>query len=228
MGATFLDRKTYSVADAARILRVPPSTLRWWLEGGSKRGKTYPPVIRPSPTGEFTLTWAEFVESGLLCQYRRELHVRLHEIRAFIDRLREEEANEHPLALHKPWVGEGSHLLLEMQKESGLPGELWLIAPASNQLVLTDPAASFLKRVEWEDGWPIAWRPHQDEASPVRCLPVRRFGRPSIEGISTEAIVEHLDGGEDEIEVAEQFGLGLADVQWAQAYELSRRTPLAA
>ena len=30
VGAAFLDRKTYSVADAATILRVPPSTLRDW------------------------------------------------------------------------------------------------------------------------------------------------------------------------------------------------------
>ena len=94
--------------------------------------------------------------------------------------------------------------------------------------LLTGPAASFLKRVEWDDGWPIAWKPHHDDASPVRCLPERRFGRPSIEGISTEAIVEHLDGGEDEEDVAEQFGLEPAEVQWAQAYELSRKTPLAA
>lgn len=27
------------MADAAKILRVPQSTLRWWLEGGSKRGR---------------------------------------------------------------------------------------------------------------------------------------------------------------------------------------------
>ena len=86
MGVTFLDRKIYTVADASKILRVPGSTLRWWLEGKTTRGKKYPPVIRTAPTGDFTLTWAEFVESGLLCQYRRELHVRLHEIRTFIDR----------------------------------------------------------------------------------------------------------------------------------------------
>ncbi len=228
MGVTFLDRKIYSVADASNILRVPDSTLRWWLDGRTSRGKTYPPVIRPAPTGDFTLTWAEFVEVGLLCQYRRELHVRLHEIRTFIDRLRQKEGIEHPLARHRPWVGEGSRLLLEMQEKSELPGDLWLIAPANNQLVMTDPAASFLRRIEWEEGWPIAWKPHQDDASPVRCLPARRFGRPSIEGISTEAVVEHLDGGEDEEEVARQFGLELEEVQWAQSYELSRSAPLAA
>lgn len=43
-----------------------------------------------------------------------------------------------------------------------------------------------------------------------------------------QAIVEHLDGGEDEEEVAEQFDLSLDDVRWAPSYELSRRTPAAA
>jgi uncharacterized protein (DUF433 family) len=59
-------------------------------------------------------------------------------------------------------------------------------------------------------------------------LPTLRFGRPSIGGISTEAIVEHLDGGEDEEEVAEQFDLSIDDVRWARSYELSRRAPAAA
>ncbi len=61
-----------------------------------------------------------------------------------------------------------------------------------------------------------------DEASPVRCRPDHRFGRPTIAGISTAAIVEHLDGGETESEVAEQFDLGLESVRWAAAYETSR------
>lgn len=225
---TTLHRAVYSEADAGEILRVPPSTLHWWLEGGKRRDRVYPPVIRPEPTGSRSLSWGEFVEAALLRQYRRQLDVELHEIRTFITKLREKEGIPYPLAHCRPWVGEGRRLLLELQKESGLPGELWLVAPASDQLVLTEPAASFLKRVEWNEDLPVAWRPHQDEASPVRCRPTQRFGRPSIAGISTEVIVEHLDGGEDEEEVAEQFGLSLSNVRWARAYELSRQTPSAA
>lgn len=225
---TTLDREVYSEADAAEILRVPVSTLHWWLEGGTRRNKTYAPVIRPEPTGSRSLTWAEFVEAGLLRQYRRELQVDLHEIRTFISKLRDKEGVPYPLAHYKPWVGEGRHLLLELQQAAQLPGELWLVAPASNQIVLTEPAAAFLRRVEWEADLPVGWRPHEDESSPVRCRPTARFGRPSIGGISTEAIVEHLDGGEEENEVAEQFGLSLDDVRWARAYELSRRAPAAA
>ncbi len=223
-----LDREVYSEADAAEILRVAPSTLHWWLEGRQQGSKVYAPVLRPEPTGSRSLTWAEFVEAALLRQYRREFQVRLQEIRDFIATLREKEGVPYPLAHYRPWVGEGRRLLLEMQQKSQLPGELWLVAPASDQLVLTEPAASFLKRVEWDDDLPVAWRPHDDDASPVRCRPTQRFGRPSIGGVSTEAIVEHLDGGEDEEEVAEQFDLSLDDVRWARSYELSRRTPTAA
>lgn len=225
---TILGTEIYSEADAAEILRVPQATLHWWLEGGKRRNTVYPPVIRPEPTGKRVLSWAEFVEAGLLRQYRRDLDVKLPEIRTFIAKLRDTEGVPYPLAHYRPWVGEGRRLLLELQQQSELPGELWLVAPASDQVLLTEPAASFLRRVEWDADLPVAWRPHDDEASPVRCRPTLRFGRPSIGGISTEVIVEHLDGGEDEEEVAEQFSLSIDDVRWARSYELSRRTPTAA
>lgn len=223
-----LERVVYSERDAAEILRVAPSTLHWWLEGGKRGNTLYSPVIRPEPSGQRSVTWAEFVEAALLRQYRRELEVKLHEIRSFIAKLRDKVGAPYPLAHFRPWVGEGRRLLLELQQEAALPGELWLVAPASDQILLTDPAASFLKRVEWDADLPVAWRPHEDQASPVRCRPTMRFGKPSIGGISTEAIVEHLDGGEDEAAVAEQFGLSLDDVRWAFAYELSHRTLSAA
>lgn len=53
----------YTEAAAAELLRVAPPTLRWWLEGRLPR---YRPVIRVEPTGSRVVTWAEFVEAGLL------------------------------------------------------------------------------------------------------------------------------------------------------------------
>jgi uncharacterized protein (DUF433 family) len=221
--ADLLLTELYSLNDAASLLGVPPSTLYWWLDGGKRHGKQYPPVIRPESTGSRIVNWAEFIEAGLLRQYRAELGVKLSELRGFIDRLRESTGVQYPLAFYKPWVGEGQQLMLELQLETELAGDLWLIAPASNQLVMTDIAASFLRRVDWEDGRASAWRPHDDPRSPVRCSPTSRFGRPAIGGISTEAIVEHLAAGEDAEEVAEQFDLTVEEVQWASAYELSHR-----
>jgi len=223
-----LNRRVYSLADAAEILRISPSTLGWWLDGGKRGRRSYPPVIRVKPTGERSLTWAEFVEAGLLRQYRRTLGVRLNEIRGFVAALRNELGVEHPLAHARPWVGEGPQLLMRFQQECNLPGDLWLIAPVSGQLMQLPAAESFVQRVEWDDDLPVSWRPHDDAASPVRCRPDRRFGHPAVCGISTSTIFEHLDGGESEEEVADQFDLSLQNVRWAAAYETSRAVPLAA
>jgi hypothetical protein len=46
-------------------------------------------VIRAEPRDTRTVTWAEFVEAGMLRQYRRELLVPMLELRSFIDRLRD-------------------------------------------------------------------------------------------------------------------------------------------
>lgn len=84
-----LNREMFSEAEAARLLTVPQSTLHYWLEGGERRGRSYRPVLRAEPTGARVVTWAEFIEAGLLRQYRRALRVPMAELRAFIDRLRD-------------------------------------------------------------------------------------------------------------------------------------------
>jgi uncharacterized protein (DUF433 family) len=167
VSVTILEREMYTEAAAARLLRVAPSTLHWWLEGRPPR---YRPVIRVEPTNSRNVTWAEFVEAGLLRSYRREHDVPLKELREFIDRLREE-----------------------------------------------------FERVDWSGDQPAGWRPHEDPASPIRINPLVRFGMPAIGGISTGAIAGELDGGASLEEVAEDFGLDLDAVRWAQSYELSQR-----
>jgi hypothetical protein len=111
VSVTILDREMYTEAAAARLLRVAPSTLHWWLEGRPPR---YRPVIRVEPTGSRNVTWAEFVEAGLLRSYRREHDVPLKELREFIDRLREEFQVPYPLADRRPYVGSGRRLLIRL------------------------------------------------------------------------------------------------------------------
>jgi hypothetical protein len=89
-GVEVLDREMYSEAEAARLLGLHQGTLHCWLDGGTRRGKTYKPVIRTEARHKRTVTWAEFVEAALLREYRRTLGVPMTELRAFIDGLREE------------------------------------------------------------------------------------------------------------------------------------------
>jgi uncharacterized protein (DUF433 family) len=223
MDVQVLEREIYSEAEAARLLRVAQSTLHYWLEGAIRRGKRYMPVIRPEPKGSRSVTWAEFVEAGLLRQYRREHQVPMPELRQFIDTLREKFGVPYPLAHHRPFIGVGRQLVVEAQEESGLDPEFFLVAVARQQLVLTAPSQLFVDRVTWEGDVAAAWRPHDELDSPVRVSPLQRFGRPAVRGISTEVLWEHEDSGESVEEIAEAFALSARDVRWALAYENSLR-----
>ncbi|WBB95669.1 hypothetical protein O7543_27235 [Solwaraspora sp. WMMA2080] len=85
-----LEREVFSEAEAARLLRVAQSTLHYWLEGDERKGRRHKPVLRTEPRGARSVTWAEFVEAGLLREYRRTHRVPMVELRAFIDLLRED------------------------------------------------------------------------------------------------------------------------------------------
>lgn len=216
--ATVLEREMYSEAEAARLLRVSQSTLHYWLEGGEQRGKTYKPVIRIQPLGKRVVTWSEFVEAGLLREYRRTHGVPMAELRAFIDLLRDKFGVPFPLADRRPYVA-GKNLVLEAQEFLGLDAELWLVAPVSGQLLLTPASDAFYRRVDWDGDQAAGWRPASDPESPVRISPDMRFGKPAIKGISTEAIWEQVEDDVEIEEVAETYQLTVADVRWALAYE---------
>jgi uncharacterized protein (DUF433 family) len=217
-----LEREMFSEAEAARLLRVAQSTLHYWLEGGKRGARTYEPVIRIQPEGRRSVTWAEFIESGLLRQYRREHKVPMAELRAFIDGLRERMGVPYPLAHERPFVAD-RQLVREAQDEAGLDAEYCLVAEARGQLVLTGPSELFVQRVGWAEGIAESWRPHEDPRSPISMRPGLRFGRPAIQGISTEVLWEHAEAGEDLGEVAEVFGLSVGAVRWALAYETTTR-----
>jgi hypothetical protein len=205
-------------AAAARLLRVAPSTLHWWLEGRAPR---YRPAIRVEPTGSRNVTWADLVEAGLLRSYRRDHDVPLKELRDFTGRLRQEFQVPYPLADRRPYAGPGRRLLIDLQGHSHLDPEFCLVAVANGQIVLTAPGEGFFERVDWSGDEPAAWRPHEDCASPVRVNSPVRFGMPAIGGVSTEAIAGQLDGGASLEEAADD--LGLDAVRWAQSCELSQR-----
>jgi uncharacterized protein (DUF433 family) len=222
MSVTVLDREIFSEAEAARLLGVAQGTLNYWLNGGTKRGKTYAPVIRREPRDDRVVTWAEFVEAGLLRQYRRDLMVPMLELRTFIEQLRQGLGIPYPLAHADPYVA-GKELVWDAQEAAGLDAQFCLVAQVRGQLVLTPPSESFFRRVRWSpENIAVAWRPASDPESPVRIDPELRFGRPSIHGISTEVFWEHADEGEAIEEVATAFGISVADVQWAIPYESAR------
>jgi uncharacterized protein (DUF433 family) len=223
MSVNVLEREMFTEAEAARLLGVAQRTLNYWLEGGSYRGVKYRPVIRVEPRGGHdAVTWAEFVEAGLLREYRQTHGVPMAELRSFIDQVRRDFGIPYPLADRRPYVS-GRELLAEAQETTGLDAGLCLVAFTRGQYVLTPAADSFYRRVTWEGDTAAAWRPHNDPQSPVLMQPGMRAGRPAVKGISTEVLWESEQAGEAVSDIASDFDLTEEDVLWALAYETSAR-----
>ena len=86
-------------------------------------------MVREDPTGSDIVSWGEFVELGYLREYRNK-GVPLQQLRPVIDKLRERYGTPYPLANHKPFVGPGRKLVMEVERKLGFIG--WTFWPASS------------------------------------------------------------------------------------------------
>jgi uncharacterized protein (DUF433 family) len=208
----------YALTEAARLLRMPPQTLRRWLEGTTVKGTAYLPVIRTQPTGADAVTWGEFVEAGFLREYRLK-QIPLPKMRKFIEGARHEFRVPYPLAHFRPMI-DNRELVYELQLRAGLEPEFYLVRSVNDQLLLTQVVLEFLEKVEFSPD-EIVWRLRPGgKESPVTIDPNVAFGIPQIRGIRTELVAESIAaGGYAEAEAS--WRLSPAEIDAALAFEQS-------
>ncbi len=223
---TILDQPIYSIGEAARLLEIVPSRLRRWLEGAEVGGVAYAPVIRSAPTGSSDVTWGEFVEAGLLREYRVR-GVTLQHLRPFVDRMRAEFHVRYPLAHFKPMVDQPTGQLMvelkQLQDAVELQDDLSLVRAVSGQLVWAEPMRAFLDKVEFDPAG-IGRRMYPlGKAEPVVIDPEVAFGIPQIRGVRTEVVAEAIAAGESQSQVVASYGLSSDEVMAALRWELRVR-----
>ncbi len=212
---SILERPVYGTAQAASLLGLRPPRVRAWLDGYERRGIWYPPVIREEPTRDDVVTWGEFVELGYLREYREE--VALQRIRPVIVALRKRYGTPYPLAHARPWVYD-HELVLEIQEYAKLDPRLAIVIRTGQEIILSDVAERFVRRVEFDGDTAARWRP-AGKFSPVVLDPERAFGMPTVDGIATERIFELVVAGEPIEKVAEGYAIPIDDVRAACAFE---------
>jgi uncharacterized protein (DUF433 family) len=210
-----LDRPLYGVAQAASLLGLRAARVRAWLDGYERGGRVYAPVIREEPTGRDVVTWGEFVELGYLREYRAD--VALQRIRPVIAALRETYGTPFPLAHARPWVYD-HELVLAVQEEAELDPRLAIVVRTGQEIILSDVAERFVRRVDFEGDAVARWRP-AGKLSPVVVDPEHAFGMPTVGGIATERIFELVLAGEPIDTVAAGYEIPVDDVRAACAFE---------
>lgn len=209
----------YSVVEAARILKLPPSTLRSWVQGNryetKARGtRTTPPLFRRPPRSAL-LSFSNLIEAHVLANIRREREISAQRVRAALGYVQKRLGVRRPL-LSEHFKTDGKDLFVERY------GKL-IKANEEGQLVMAELLSAALERVERDaEGIPVAlypWRLLNEESAdaprPIVVDPRHRFGAPMLSAshVPVAAIVDRWQAGERLAEIAEDFRVGLDEVE---------------
>lgn len=217
------DLAAYTLAEAARYLRLPAATLRSWVlgrqyptAGGSGQ---FPPLIRPASRRPPLLSFSNLIEAHVLRSLRTEHGVPVKELRSALSYAERELAIDR-LLLRPELRTDASKVFLDRY------GELIELS-ASGQLAMRRLFAEHLKRVEWDSSrFPVRLYPFlsavaPSEERPIVIDPRIAFGRPVLQrkGISTSVIAERIDAGESVRDIAADYELDPPEIEQAIVYE---------
>lgn len=218
MALSLLDRAIYSYGDVDRLVGLHHGTSRRWLDGYSRAGKFYEPILRESSTGTDSVTWGEMVEARLLAEFRNR-DVTVQKLRPAIERLREQ-FGRYPLALARPFLEvEGRELVQVVQEQVGLDKSLQLVVVRNGQSILTAATQRFSGAVQYVNGAAGSIQP--DIRTPdVVMDPTRTFGQPAVRNVRTEILASDYRAGSSRDELADLYDLTAGQVDEALRFEL--------
>jgi uncharacterized protein (DUF433 family) len=216
------DVAAYTLAEAARYVRLPAATLRSWVLGrqypkAEGRGD-FPPLIRPASQEPTWLSFSNLIEAHVLRSLRAEHGVPVKALRS-------------ALAYAEETLGI-DRLLLRPELRAK-PGKVFLDRygalielTASGQLAMRRVFDEHLKRIEYSSRFPVRLYPFVLPSAPSAERPIVidpriAFGRPVMlrKGVSTSTIAERVDSGESVDELAADYGLGASEIEQAVVYE---------
>jgi len=214
----------YTAAEAARYLRLPPSTVRAWTFGqpyGTSKGPgAFQPVIRPADREARRLSFLNLIELLVLAAIRRKHTVALPQVRRALRFLEKRFPSEHPLADHQ-FQTNGADLFVEKF------GEI-LNVSRDGQVEIRELLEAYLQCVERDSrGVPVKlYLPSLKSSSVERGVividPRISFGRPVLDGtgIRTEIIVDRFRAGEPIDSLVSDYGRSREEIEAVLRSEL--------
>ncbi|MCB1745494.1 MAG: DUF433 domain-containing protein [Gammaproteobacteria bacterium] len=217
------EQPAYTLAEAARYLKVAPATLRSWVVGrpyptgtGTAHSKA---LIRPAKNPPVSLSFWNLIEAHVLRSLRTDHAVPMDALRRAIN-YAEKTLNIERLLLSPELRTDAGKLLLERY------GQLIELS-ASGQIAMRSMFKAHLERVEWDEWkFPVRLYPFTvgsiaTEKRPVAITADVAFGRPVLVhgGVTTAAIAGRIDAGESIADLADDYDLTVAEIEDAVLYE---------
>ncbi len=217
------DQPAYTLAEAARYLKLPAVTLRSWVVG-----RPYPkaegvgrfqPLIHPPSRQPAILSFWNLIEAHVLRSLRTDHGVSIKALRQALA-YAERSLKIDRLLLRKELRTDAGKVFLDRY------GQLIELS-ASGQLAMRQLFEKHLKRVEWDEWqFPVRLYPFiagevTSAEKPIAIDPKIAFGRPVVirAGVSTAAITERIDARETVEELAADYGLSASEIEQAVLFE---------
>ena len=208
------DRPTYTLAEAALYVRVPPSTLRSWVYGRpyqTKHGpKWFDAIIQPANPERCLLSFYNLVEAHVLSSTRADHRIRLKDIRSAVDYLRERFPQApHPL-VSWDFFTNGKDLFVKHLEET-------INASRKGQITLGPIVDQYLDLIERDRAkFPLKLYLSETQKR-IAVSPGLRAGRPVIAGTGIPvAIVQQRNrAGESPDQLAKDYGIAKAQIEAA-------------
>jgi len=216
----------YSIAEASRYLHISETTLRSWIVGrpysvrAGQETRYFEPLIARLNPEDTRLSFSNLVEAHVLRALRFKHEVRMQAVREALD-YAERHFSIRRLLLSDQLRAAPGRMFLDRY------GELIQISE-SGQHAIREYFEAHLERLDRDPrGVPIRLFPASRVSgiltSPKVIVidPRVSFGRPVIDkaGIKTSTIVERFDAGESLGEIAEDYDIGVPEVEEAIRYE---------
>jgi uncharacterized protein (DUF433 family) len=200
------NRPLYPLTEVALYTRVPPSTVRSWVDS---RG-----MIEPAGRKPATLSFLNLVEVFVLAAIRRKHGVSMSKVRRAVRYVSERMDVNRPL-VYQEFRTDGVDLFVEQL------GRLEN-ASRSGQLAIKEAMNNRLSRIEWANGlaariFPFSRQSELGDPRLIVIAPGIGFGQPVLAGtgVRVSIIRDRFRAGEAASDLAGDYGVEIGKIEEA-------------
>jgi uncharacterized protein (DUF433 family) len=216
------EEPAYGLPEVAVYLKVPSTTLRYWLTGFSKR----PPIIEPVELNPVRLSFMNLLECHALAGMRKIYNLKLPKVRTALRKVTEKFHSSHPL-VNEVFLTDREDLFIERLGQ--------IINVSQHDQLSLEFYRMHLERVDVDPKglfhfFPFVVAPSASEPKTIEINPMVGFGKPVITGtsISTAIIASRFNARDSVSSLAEEYGCTTQQIEEALRWERAIPLPVAA